>query len=451
MKTNFYWAALLFLMSVCSCSESWLDVKPSKSLVDASSLNDLQAVLDNSNIMNSMTGLQEVSVGDFFIENDVWKNLDLHSERNSYLWSQDIYGTEKSNLDWTKAYNRILYSNIVLEKVEAWEDKNGVTDESGNIKGQALFFRAFDFFNLAQLFCMPYGMVEYESYGLPLRLNANVNDLTNRSSVPETYSHIIADLKQSSELILTSDVDKLRPNKSAAFGMLARVFLSMRKYKDAKLYADSCISIQRELLDFNDIAFKSTGYCFSIFNKEVLFHSELSNYWSIFGDNLNVVPDLYASYSLKDLRRNLYFREVGDLVKFRGSFSGGRPLFGGIALGEVYLTRAECSARLGIPSEAIEDLGYFMQHRYTEVDIPVNLNATDLIEFVKEERRKELAFRGIRWTDIRRYNMEEAHEHIFQRRETEGVGYEIEPNSSRYMLTIPENELLINKIPQNPR
>lgn len=451
MKTDFYWAALLLLMLVCSCSESWLDVKPSKSLVDASSLNDLQAILDNTYVMNDMTGLQEISTGDFFLENDVWKNLDLYSERNTYLWLKDIYNTEKINFDWTTTYEKILLSNIVLEKVEAWENKNGVTDESKNIKGQALFFRAFDFFNLAQLFCMPYGMVEYESYGLPLRLNANVNDLAKRSTVSETYNQVLTDLKKSSGFLLTSDVDKLRPNKAAAFGMLARVTLSMRKYNEAKLYTDSCIRIQKELLDFNNIPFKSTGYCIPLFNKEVLFHSELGYYRATSGDNLNVAPDLYASYSIKDLRRSLYFREAGDLVKFRGSFSGGRPLFGGIALGEVYLTRAECSARLGIPNEATEVLEYFMLHRYTEVDIPASLDGTDLIEFIKEERRKELAFRGIRWTDIRRYNMEEAHEHVFQRREMEGVGYEIEPNSSRYMLTIPENELLINKIPQNPR
>ncbi|HEY6083417.1 MAG TPA: RagB/SusD family nutrient uptake outer membrane protein, partial [Chitinophagaceae bacterium] len=65
------------------------------------------------------------------------------------------------------------------------------------------------------------------------------------------------------------------------------------------------------------------------------------------------------------------------------------------------------------------------------------------------ERRKELVFRTIRFTDIKRLNKEGAD--ITQKRIIGGKTYILLPNDPRYALSIPENVIQAGGIPQNPQ
>jgi hypothetical protein len=53
---------------------------------------------------------------------------------------------------WNNLYTLIEYANIVLDGLKTI-DQN--TTGYNNLKGQALFYRAFSFYTLAQLFCKP--------------------------------------------------------------------------------------------------------------------------------------------------------------------------------------------------------------------------------------------------------------------------------------------------------
>ena len=82
-----------------------------------------------------------------------------------------------------------------------------------------------------------------------------------------------------------------------------------------------------------------------------------------------------------------------------------------------------------------------------------NISTTDEMEalrIVLQERRKELLMRGIRWSDLRRLNLNEATSKKLIRI-LNNQQYELNPNSPNYVLPIQDNVIQLSGIEQNPR
>jgi starch-binding outer membrane protein, SusD/RagB family len=96
-------------------------------------------------------------------------------------------------------------------------------------------------------------------------------------------------------------------------------------------------------------------------------------------------------------------------------------------------------------------LNKLLEHRYKPGTFhPLRTSSKDsALMLVLQERRKELAFRGLRWTDLRRLNKEHAAQTI--RRFVEGVYYVLQPNDLRYTFPYPDDALAGGKMVQNPR
>ena len=125
--------------------------------------------------------------------------------------------------------------------------------------------------------------------------------------------------------------------------------------------------------------------------------------------------------------------------------------FSGLATDELFLIKAECLARAGNASGALSTLNDLLRARYAQGTF-VDLHADDpqqALRLVLQERRKELVFRGIRWSDLRRLNKEGAG--IVLTRLLNGKTYTLPANSNKYTLPIPPDEIALNGIEQNPR
>lgn len=445
---------LFIVIALCSCSDDYLDKKPNKSLVIPSTLEDLQALLDNSSqVMNVIPSLGVLASDDLFTNEAGWQGYALATERNSYTWSSDIFAGEVTCGDWNFPYQQVFYANVVLEELDNIEVNAANETQWKSIKGSALFFRAHAFYHLAQLFAAPYDKTTASNTtGIPLRLTADVNATITRSSLHETYQQIIHDLESAVEYLPMTSPYKTRPTRVAAWAMLSRVSLTMEDYEKAEHYADLSLAQHATLLDYNTLTPSATRPIPAM-SDEMLFYGAAINYSFITSTMSYVDTLLYAEYAADDLRKTVFFRQrATNRYTFKAHYTGTSLMFGGIANDEVYLNRAEARVRNGNVNGALEDINTLLVNRWkTGTFTPIaETDAEVLLHIILAERRKELLFRGNRWIDLRRLNQDTNLSKTLVRT-LNGTDYSLPPNDDRYVYPIPLQEISISGIEQNPR
>ncbi|MBW8323834.1 MAG: RagB/SusD family nutrient uptake outer membrane protein [Prolixibacteraceae bacterium] len=442
---------LLLLPFTIACSESFLDIKPDKKLVVPSTLNDLQGLLDYFDVHNSnMPGMGELSSDDYYILYDRWNTLSPPYLKNGYVWAKEIW-EGSSSIDWNYRYQQIFYANYVLEGLEKLNRADNQPDYD-RLKGTALFHRAHALYQLTQEFCAPYNQSESgNAYGLPLRLTSDLNVHTDRATVKETYERIVADLLDAINYLPENDPYKTRPVKAAANTLLSRTYLIMQEYEKALLYAEAVLGAGYKLIDFNSLK-ASAAYPMERFNSEVIFHSQMTQFTPLSSSRLIMDTTLYRSYANDDIRKAAWFKPASGGYTFKGSYCGSQQTFNGIAVDECYLTKAECLARNGSIEEAINTLNKLLVTRYkTGSYTPVSVTSQQqALTMILKERRKELLFRGIRWSDLRRLNLDASTATTIYRN-LNGTRYKLEPNSPNYTLPVADDVIQLSKIPQNIR
>lgn len=456
-------AILLLILSLpAACSKQFLDKKPSTNIVTPSTLSELQALLDNSTYCNSTSALVTLSADEYyFLDYDNYLAERSITTRNAYIWLKDLYDGGRKIPDWNEPYNGIFIANSVLsilpDIVPSTESERQLWK---HIKGWAMFIRSYLFFDLVKNFSPAYDeLTASADLGIPLKLTANIDEIVQRSSVLETYNRIISDLKEAVQLLSAEFPynNRNRPSKVAAYAMLSRVFLSMRKYQEAEVYADSCLNMYNSLIDYNNVS-TTSATPFGINNEESIFSSHqvfdyLITTTSSLNTSVSVDTNLIQSYDHNDLRLLIFYRQnsQGTYSRKRDYYGSGNYPYSGLATDEMILVKAECLARRGEYDAAMETLNQLLVKRYKSgAFIPlVASSSEEALNLVLNERRKELVFRGLRWMDLKRLNKEGFN--ITLERELNGVKYVLPPNDPRYVFPIPDDEIALSGIQQNLR
>ncbi len=446
---------IVLLFSFVSCKK-YLDASPNKSLVIPTKIKELQGVLDQDVMYSGYPANTILSDDNFYYTYSNFTTLaDVPSK--SYVWDSNTDGLD----DWSGIYSRVLYCNTVLSVVDGLNDKNASQSEINNVKGSALFYRAYNFFEAAQLFAPQYTSTSaQQGYGIPLKTSPDAEDATIRSTVEQTYQAIITELKAAAPmlpLVQTVSTYKTRPSTVGCYAALARTYLVMGNYDSAFKYADLCLQGYSTLLDFNnssDVAISSTTP-FKRFNNEVIFHaaSRSSSGASAAFARQMVDTFLYASYQANDLRKTAFYKINAPGFTFKGNYNASTSqLFSGIAVDEVYLIRAECHARKGNGSNALNDLNTLLIKRWASgTFVPLTTaNTSNILAVVLNERRKEMAFRGSRWTDLRRLNLDNNYKRDLVR-VVDTKTFTLAANDPRFTFLIPQIVIDNSGIVQNPR
>lgn len=451
---------LLFstVAGIISCNRTeFLETKPDSDLFIPTTLDDFQALLDNDAVMNETPVLGDLSADNFYMPVSYWQSLGAR-EKNAYIWLPETFEGLAGNIpDWNIPYKQAFYANVILDGLQNLPATTGNENRWKAIKGAALFARAHAFYQVAQIFAPVYNNSTGKNQGIPLRLTSGVDETSIRSSLQETYNRIITDLREASGL-LPPEIpfgNRNRSSRPAAFALLARVYLSMSKYPEAKLYADSCLLLHDVLIKYDTLN-RGVNIPFNKYNVETIYQSQFITGNVLRGlsvPNCIVDSTLYHSYDVNDLRSVIFYRvhSTTGNINPKGSYTGTNQLFTGLATDEAYLIRAECEARLGNTQAAMNDLNHLLATRWkTNTFIPLSApNADSALTVILIERRKELPFRGLRWTDLRRLNKEGAN--ITLIRKLDNQIYELKPNDLRYTLLIPPDVIALSGIQQNPR
>lgn len=451
MKTGKFFFSVLLILNCFSSCQKYLNEKPDKSLVVPTTIKDLQALLDDAYTMNLETTstMPESSADDYFLTMDSY-NSNNETARNTYTWSLTEY--HFSN-DWSYAYNAIYNTNLCLEGIAKIPRTTANSLKWDNVKGSALFYQSYYYLNLVWEFAKAYDESTADiDLGIVLRNGSDFNVKSVRASVEESYNKIISDAKESLAFLPDTSLLLLRPSKNAAYGLLARTYLSMRVYDSAFKYSNLSLKINDQLLDYNSVDPNNENPFPRLTNPETIFYTEMngSNYlhatFQAFIDTL-----LYNSYDSNDIRKQAFFGNRTGYHYFKGNYAQDPYiLFSGIARDEIVLIRAECYARQNNIDEAMHDLNTLLSMRWNNafIFIPETASGKDeALDKILSERRKELLMRGLRWIDIKRLNKEGRNiilEHII-----DGKIYSLQPNDNKYALPVPSDIIRITGIEQN--
>jgi hypothetical protein len=439
--------AFFLLLGLGSCKK-YLDKQSDQTLSVPSTLGDCQLLLNNMITFNMKTsGMGELLSDNFTVASyNTWSTYFNAETKAAYIFEPQVNSPVSTWLH----YESVFHANVVLETLEGITPANAVEQTTwNNLRGAALFFRGYAFYQLSQLFAPAYDAATAgQDLGIPLRLKSDVSEESVRANVQSTYDRIIADLTEATELLPTTAEHITQPNKAAAYGMLSRTYLMMRNYPSALQNATKSLTEKNTLLDFNLI----TSFV-KYNNPEVLCHigggGELLN--AIYG---RVAPSFYNSYAANDRRPALFFKSSpGGTYSIAGSYTGEYAvLLGGAAVDEMYLTRAECHARAGNKDLALTDLNTLLRKRYNASFVDVTAATPEAaLDIILTERRKELVYRNIRWSDIKRLNKEGRNIVLTHGFPDNAATYSLQPNELRYTLLIPKDVMDKSNITQTPR
>lgn len=448
-----YLTLALGLIVTSSCSE-FLAEKPDQKMAVLRTLADLQALLDNTSYTTQNWPCSGDESADFYyLGSQHWANLGA-DDRNKYVWGSNV---PSASGEWNTSYHKLMIYNMILETLGDLP-ADGKEETRDHIKGAALFYRGWSHFTLALVYGQGFDAeTAGSSLGIPLRLSSDLEAKMTRSSLKETYSRIVDDLQIAATLLPDRQPNiRTRPSKAAAYAALSRVYLVMGDYPQALGAAEKSLSITDGLMDYNDYE-PDAGGPFPEFNDEVIWFA-LSYYSYILNVNQATVDTaLVDLYENDDLRKQLYFKQRADgSYYFVGDYQGtvhGSIFFAGLAVDELYLTMAECHARVGNPGVAVRFLNELLTKRYRSGGAP-EIDATntgDVLTRVLEERRKEFIYRsGIPWMDLKRLNRDVPTQRPLYRR-IDADTYVLQPGGPAYALLIPQQVIDLSGIPQNPR
>lgn len=259
MKLNhiIYNLGLLAAMSVVSSCNEFLDEVPSRG--DNEVLNrgeQVKNLFSNSNNYFTPVDFLVASTDDYGMTMDVFDALgylDVPS-LSGMSWAPEGLDVFMSDELWSKQYNKIFTANAVINDIDNITDVTA--DEKAEYLAHAHFVRALAYWELANVYCLPYAEENLNALGLPLKVTTHTDEDLTRASLKDTYAFIEADLKEALKSPRTDVVEGERwlVSQPAAKALMARFYLFTGDYAQAAKYAEESLSSQTvALLDYNQL------------------------------------------------------------------------------------------------------------------------------------------------------------------------------------------------------
>lgn len=402
----------------------------------------------------------------------------------SYRWILNSDPTDAYNTDhWGMFYKWIANANVLINGIDGAE---GEQDEKDIIKGQALLYRAYAHYQLAQVWAGAYikggGNTQL---GVPIKLD-NATEPIVRSSVEDVYAQINDDIDEAITLLQ----GYMRPNKShfnqnVAKGLKARVALTQGNWAIAAQFAGEA-KVGYELMDAatHALGFRDNMDDISEFMWASHIVEDQTNYFgnlgayisrnysssSIRANPRSISDVLYNMIPATDVRSTLYdptglhlnlppgYEIVSNAArkpytnqKFLSvSTSDSRMDVTMMRAAEMYLIQAEAYARNNQPVLAAQALFDLVSTRDTGYSLSTNTGQA-LIDEILIQRRIELWGEGFRFLDLKRLNLPLDRTGTNHTSSITGGVLQIPANDNKWIWAIPQDEINANPLAeQNP-
>ncbi|RNL78023.1 RagB/SusD family nutrient uptake outer membrane protein [Sinomicrobium pectinilyticum] len=461
MKTRYRLFIFAGLLATGACDD-YMDVEPKGQIIPRE-VGEYDLLLNDLNDHRSFGDELYFSSDDFFpyeLEDDENVTPD-NPQFKFYRWAGDLYREGSVPGAWQTPYNFIYTYNVIIDGIDdAPVTGNGVAADRQRIKAEARVGRSFEYWLLVNLFARQYNPVSAASDpGVPLVTVPDASgDTPLRSSVQEVYDFIIKEVEESVADLPDKAVNFARPDKTAAYALLARYYLFAGDYEKALLNADRAIARNGQLTDYAALEAEVEG---EENNAPIRTEQYMGSYMGAgFPFTVWLSDELQELYDPGDYRLARLLRTpcyiTGECVEGRYSNGGSFTASINTSVPEMYLVRAECHARLGAGAKALNDINLLRSKRLPG-EVYEDLTGSDFasdretLAFVLDERRREMLFTGIRLFDLKRLNLEPEFATTVTHT-MKGETYILRPEDNNWVFPIPDAVLIFNPdIQQNPR
>lgn len=404
-----------------------------------------------------------------------------------YTWQKRIdLGFDKQvkiadeGTDWKHIYEHINVANMIIQGISEQSAKDELEKkEIDRIKGEAYFLRGAYYFWLVNLYGKPYTpTMAANDPGVPLKTTEYVEDKKfTRSSVQEIYDQVLKDLDEAEKnLENVAHKSIYRADITTTYLLKSRVYLYMRNWEKAKYYAEKVLEKNDRLVDLNNFDASSGKYFLTSGSVEVIFSTGNNQialeFTSVRQKGMSASRDLIDQYEKNgnDLRLNIFlntdYPPYYPCNKYGGYGSADISDMCVYRTAEAYLNLAEACAYLNDEEGARKALNTLRKCRFQVGTKDIDLSGKELVEEIRDERYRELAFEGHRWYDLRRYTvcdrypLEKVLRNTYSTYLEDGwtvkllqtFVYELKPGDPAYVLPIPKDVLEFDElIKDNPR
>ncbi len=344
---------------------------------------------------------------------------------------------------WGTAYAAINELNTVISTIDGLTVPTSQVGARDQVKAEAYALRAMIYFDLARV----YG---YEPTNIPttgqgagfnksviLRItpttDASQADFRARATIDQVYAQIESDFKASFPLFESAFAatktapSKYKMNIGAAHALLGKVYLYAGKYAEAVTEFDAAMATSVASLANSYTDILAPGSVESYFELRFVAATEMAgvtggneSLFSYTNNTLNnplglstfggqtASAELQALFTPEDTRWGVEdgrsYTAAGFTWGYKYTSSNGtftdNPKI--IRYADVLLMKAEALAMQGQYAPAATLVDQLRAKRITGTPTASPTDAT-IINFIKDERRRELYFEGHRWFDLKRY------------------------------------------------
>ena len=411
------------MIFIISCKKDFLDLSPYDQVPTDQAITDEAGMQAAANGMYAQLRSVNLYGRSLPLYGDIMADNAFISTQNSNRYLAQLnYTYISSNADiqgtWGSAYNGILRANnIINSNVPS-------TANSNQLKGEALTVRALMYFNLINFFAKQY-TVDPNAPGVPLVLTYNPMLKPSRNTVTEVYTQMDKDLTDAFGLMTSTTKNSSYVLKYVARAIQARVALFKGDWNAAKTLALDVVTNggytltpSTNLINYWKNPAPVTNKVETIFevtsdavnnngtNSLPYFYDQTG-----YGDAL-ASDDLYNKYTATDVRQGWYVTgtRASQTVHIVNKYSNTNNAADKddtkvIRYAEVILTLAEAYYRTNDETNARLYLNMVAKQRDPSFAGYIS-TGTQLLDDIILERRKELAFEGMRYLDLLRLNQD---------------------------------------------
>ena len=420
---SIFLSAVLAATFLTSCTDAY-EIDAADEIVDLNAINNV------GDLERAVTGVYAGIGGQSFIEWSAWFTDECRKPSSNrgqgvqvHTWSINNGTTEPEGY-YFGLYSTINRANVVLSRIDAVPTlDDSEVDFKEKVRAELLAIRAMAHFDLLRFFSTSYDNVT--ALAIPIVDRPIVFEKLPRNTVGEVLEFVNNDLSLAhttlTELSDNTDVTRITPLGVQA--LRARIALYSKNYEQAITFAQEVVSavpLAANPTQYLDI-WTDAGDAEVVFElKRVTGNAQVGRVFrDVNGDVFfNVSNDLFNQFTSTDLRR-----QVGALIETGstldnirvGKYSGPASNYGLadiklFRVAEMYLILAEAHALKASP-DFVAGEGFINQLRASRRLAPTALpnvsfaSQQDAITKILDERRRELAFEGHRFFDLKRFNL----------------------------------------------